>query len=211
LFRKYLQARTGFFDTAVLDAIADGVTQIVLLGAGYDDRALRMRTPGVRFIEVDHPATQADKRQRLQGLGIDSAGIVFIAVDLATGSLSDALAGVYDERASTLFVCEAMVPYLPFDRMAAVLDDLGGLADPSCRLVIDLPLQPTRLTGRMALGGLRLLTTATREPVLTVMTPEQAHALLREHGWAISWEVDIGELGARALSGATTFVVAQPG
>jgi len=210
LFRKYLQARTAFFDSAVLEAIADGVTQVVLLGAGYDDRALRMRTPGVRFIEVDHPATQADKFQQLRELQIDAADIVFVAVDLAAASLSDALAGAFHDRTPTLFVCEAIVPYLPLDRVASILDDLRRLADPSSQLAIDLPLHPTRVTGRLLLAGLRLLTTATREPIVTVMTPEQAHLLFDEHGWAVRSEVDIGELGAPALSGATAFVLAQP-
>src|SRR5450432_2277463 len=46
--RPMLAARTGFFDQAVLTALAAGVGQVVICGAGYDDRALRFRTPGVR-------------------------------------------------------------------------------------------------------------------------------------------------------------------
>jgi hypothetical protein len=63
----------------------------------------------------------------------------------------------------------------------------------------------------LLLGGLRLVTTVSREPIVTVMTREQAHNLLGDHGWAVRSEVDIGDLGAPTLSGATTFVVAQPG
>ena len=65
-FGPSLAARTRFFDERVLEAISDGIGQVVILGAGYDDRALRFRSPGVRFFELDHPATQADKARRLR-------------------------------------------------------------------------------------------------------------------------------------------------
>ncbi len=60
---EYLRARTAFFDQAVVDSIDSGVRQVVIGGAGYDGRALRYAKPGVRWFEVDHPSTQADKRR----------------------------------------------------------------------------------------------------------------------------------------------------
>jgi O-methyltransferase involved in polyketide biosynthesis len=53
---RYLAARTRAFDRAVLHAIERGNTQIVVLGAGYDGRALRFASDDVRWFEVDHPA-----------------------------------------------------------------------------------------------------------------------------------------------------------
>lgn len=71
----YLAGRTQFFDTVVAEAITQPGT-VVLVGAGYDDRSFRFATPGVGFVEIDHPATQGDKRDRLDRLGVDSsAGI----------------------------------------------------------------------------------------------------------------------------------------
>ena len=61
-------------DDHVVAAIAAGVRQIVVCGAGLDDRALRFRTPGVRFFEVDHPVTQADKAARLRAIGVAAGG-----------------------------------------------------------------------------------------------------------------------------------------
>jgi O-methyltransferase involved in polyketide biosynthesis len=63
--RASLAARTMFFDEQVISAIASGVRQVVILGAGYDDRALRFRSPGVTFFELDHPNTASDKQARL--------------------------------------------------------------------------------------------------------------------------------------------------
>src|SRR3954469_645003 len=57
-----LERRTMWFDGGTLRMIDAGVRQVVIVAAGYDCRALRFRTPGVQFIELDHPATQADKR-----------------------------------------------------------------------------------------------------------------------------------------------------
>jgi hypothetical protein len=57
--RASLIARTRFFDDRVLAALSAGIGQVVILGAGYDDRALRFRSPGVRFFELDHPEIAA--------------------------------------------------------------------------------------------------------------------------------------------------------
>ena len=87
-----IEARTRFFDREVLDALTAGVPQIVLVGAGYDGRALRFRHPDVRYFEVDHPATQADKRRRVEQLGVPLDEITFVEVDLMAASVDPALA-----------------------------------------------------------------------------------------------------------------------
>ncbi len=111
---EWVAARTRFFDAEILDAIAWGVRQVVILGAGYDGRALRFRSPGVTFFEVDHPHTQADKRQRLDRLAAGTDGLTFVAHDLAGGGLSPVLAGAgHDASRPTLFLAEGLLRYLP--------------------------------------------------------------------------------------------------
>ncbi len=77
-WRRRIAARTPFFDDVTLAAIDAGVTQVVILGAGYDGRALRFAHPNVRFFEVDHPATQEDKRRRLAALGVAAGASVYV-------------------------------------------------------------------------------------------------------------------------------------
>ena len=77
--------RTRVVDAEVARAIGRGTTQVVLLGAGYDGRALRFGGGAVRWFEVDLPATQADKRRRLDALGIRPAAVSYLPLDLATG------------------------------------------------------------------------------------------------------------------------------
>ena len=67
---EYLRARTAFFDRAWCSALERGVRQVVIGGAGYDGRALRYASPGGRWFEVDHPATQSDKVERVARLNV---------------------------------------------------------------------------------------------------------------------------------------------
>lgn len=69
-FVHYMQLRTRFIDDAVVAFAESGGTQVVILGAGFDSRALRlgMSRPALTFFEVDHPATQSLKLERLPEL-----------------------------------------------------------------------------------------------------------------------------------------------
>src|SRR4051812_22106882 len=59
--------RVAYIDAKVARHATGDVTQVILLGAGLDTRAARLSREGLRFFEVDHPETQADKRRRLAG------------------------------------------------------------------------------------------------------------------------------------------------
>ena len=89
--RTGIYARTRFFDGQVLAAISAGIGQVVICGAGYDDRALRFRSPGVRFFELDHPATQADKARRLRAMGTDLQSVVLVPADFRDDDAAAAL------------------------------------------------------------------------------------------------------------------------
>jgi methyltransferase (TIGR00027 family) len=112
-------------------ALARGVDQIVIVGIGYDGRPLRFRTPGVCWIEVDHPATQPDKCRRLASLGVPLDHLAFVAVDLIEDDLATALAaaGHRGDRAS-LFICEGLFSYLPLSVSVAVCQALRIRATP---------------------------------------------------------------------------------
>src|SRR6516164_9686382 len=79
---RHLRGRTAFFDRVVVNAMEREVTQVVSVGAGYDGRALRYAKAGVRWWEVDHPDTQADKRARLERLAISTPHVSFVPFDL---------------------------------------------------------------------------------------------------------------------------------
>ena len=78
---EFLERRTEWFDGVTLQALEAGIRQVVIVAAGYDCRALRFRTPGVRFIELDHPSTQADKRRILDDMSADVTDVAYAAAD----------------------------------------------------------------------------------------------------------------------------------
>jgi hypothetical protein len=88
----WIALRTRVLDDGLAGLCDGGVAQAVVLGAGYDTRAARMARPGLRFFEVDHPATQADKLARLGGLrGYPSGRGDARALRLRAGRLRGAL------------------------------------------------------------------------------------------------------------------------
>ena len=140
--RAHLAARTRFFDEQVLAAIGRGTRQVVILGAGYDDRALRFRSPGVRYTEVDHPATQADKRRRLAALA-GGTGPVLAAADFRAGDVPAVLAGCgHDADLDTLFICEGLLVYLEADVITGLLRGLRSRAAPGSVLAASLAVHP---------------------------------------------------------------------
>lgn len=181
---EWVNARTRFFDRAVLEALEEGVGQVVTLGAGYDGRALRFRTPGVTFFEVDHPHTQADKRERFERLGINRDGIVFVPHDLAAGGLSPALAGAgHDAAAPTLFIAEGLLRYLPEPTVHELFAATRERAAPVSRFTLTITTREEGIGPTPEEAIREALLADLGENVLTL--PSQATALrwLSEMGW----------------------------
>lgn len=89
-----LLVRTRFMDEALLRAVENGATQIVILGAGFDTRAHRFQDvlKNCRVVEVDAPATQEYKKRRAADvLASQPQNLTYEAVDFATDHLNDSL------------------------------------------------------------------------------------------------------------------------
>ncbi|MGB5811941.1 MAG: SAM-dependent methyltransferase, partial [Polyangiales bacterium] len=102
-------------------------------------RAARLQRPGVRFFEVDHPASQADKKERLAGLpGYPMDAARFVACDFEQDDFSDRLfdAG-HDPLVPTCFVWEGVVYYLVEEAARETLGKLARDFDPRSMLVFD--------------------------------------------------------------------------
>jgi O-methyltransferase involved in polyketide biosynthesis len=91
----------------VLEATATTPGQIVIVGAGYDDRSLRFPRDGIRFVEVDHPATQEDKCARLSRLGLAADDVRFVAMDLEAPTTDGLLDDALDPDVPTTVLAEA--------------------------------------------------------------------------------------------------------
>ena len=137
----YLAARTSFFDRLVVGALDRGVRQVVVGAAGYDGRAFRYAKPGVRWFEIDHPATQRDKLARLGRLGIAASHVRFVEADFTRDPVADRLrAAGLDPDAPGLFLLEGVAVYLEPAVLETVLDQFRQVAAPGSRLAISVSL-----------------------------------------------------------------------
>ncbi len=109
-------ARTVFYDGLFKDALNSHFPQIVLLGAGYDTRALRFDhlNTGTRIIELDISVTQNHKKQCLGKAGVRIPGrLTFASTDFNKESIPEVLGRTgYDSQKKTLFIWEGVTMYL---------------------------------------------------------------------------------------------------
>jgi methyltransferase (TIGR00027 family) len=126
--RIFIAARTRFAEDALAAAVERGVRQVVVLGAGLDTYAYRSTwRDRLRLFEVDHPATQAWKRQRLVDAAIPiPSSLTFAPIDFEQQTLAEGLAAAgFDSSRQTFFTWLGVVPYLTEE---AVWSTLGFIA-----------------------------------------------------------------------------------
>lgn len=137
----YEIARCRFIDEVVVGEAAEGLDQLVLLGAGLDSRPYRLadRLRDVHVFEVDHPDSLDSKRTRLRRLlGGEPDHVTFVAADFNRDDLGSVLppAG-YLCSARTLFVCSGLLPYLSEEGASGLLSWIGSHRDPAISVAFD--------------------------------------------------------------------------
>ncbi len=185
----WVEARTRFFDAEVVAALAAPVPQVVIAGAGYDGRALRFRSPGVRFFELDHPLTQRDKRERLAAVDARAEDVVFASADFVVDDVGEVLeAAGHLAGLPTLFLCEGVLRYLPEEAIRSLLHRLARRAAPGSALAVSIT---TREPGAETAGAREQRETrearlaAAGEAVLTVPPRATALGWLSAAGWTV--------------------------
>jgi methyltransferase (TIGR00027 family) len=182
----YIAERTSFFDDQLLAACERGAGQVVILGAGYDGRSLRFRQPGVAFFEVDHPDTQADKRRRLADLDVYATDVRWVELDIGHDRADTVLAtSGHEPSVPTHFMCEGVTPYVPITVLRELLSSLRSCAAPGSTVAIDFatPRRGRPIASRALLAVTRLGTAVMGEQIVTLLSPDEAVALLHDTGW----------------------------
>jgi methyltransferase (TIGR00027 family) len=129
--RWFIAARSRIAEDALTVAVRNGARQLVVLGAGLD--TLAYRTPAadrLRVFEIDHPATQAWKRQCLLKASIEVPDrLTFVPVDFERETLADALASAgFDQQRRSFFSWLGVVPYLTEQAVFSTLGFIAGLS-----------------------------------------------------------------------------------
>ncbi|MFO0762530.1 MAG: class I SAM-dependent methyltransferase [Byssovorax sp.] len=144
-FREGIRLRTRGIDDCVRDAFADGIRQLVLLGAGLDARALRLpelRAPDARAFEIDLPGILERKRALLDAAGVaipDTLRTVTcdFTTDFTETLRASLLDAGFDPARPAIFVWEGVLPYIGQDAVERSLRFMHAIGAPGSRVVFD--------------------------------------------------------------------------
>ncbi len=186
----HVALRTLAIDAAALEGIAAGATQMVLLGAGLDNRAGRL-DERVRTFEVDHPDMQRYKRARLEAAGVRDHRVL-VPVNFEVDSLATALeqAG-FSREAPSFWIWEGVTPYLTYGAVEATLHAVSELSAPGSRLAITYT-GPATVLGPAIHKLATFLGSAVGERLHATYHREEMESLLGTKGFVVlSDEADI--------------------
>jgi methyltransferase (TIGR00027 family) len=198
-FRPFVAVRSRYAEDELARAVQRGVRRYVVLGAGLDTFAYRSPYPGsrLRVFEVDHPATQVWKRERLQEAGIAiPASLTFAAIDFEKQTLADSLRQAGFTASEPAFVSMlGVVIYLTADAVRSTLKLVASLPR-GTEIVFDYAVPPSVLAeSDRALHDQTARGVAARgEPWLTYYEPAALDRELRGIGFT-----RIEDLGPEAL------------
>jgi methyltransferase (TIGR00027 family) len=180
--------RSRYVEDELDQATKLGVGQYVILGAGLDSFAYRRQDAAnvLRVFEVDHPATQAWKRTRLQELSLATPGnLTFVPVDFENQSLVEGLRNSgYRPREPGFVSWLAVTQYLT---RAAIFDTLRTVASmaPGTEIIFEYYLPGARLDDedREILKLYGNWAAAQGEPHLTYFEPAELAAQVKKMGF----------------------------
>lgn len=195
--------RTRYIDDA-LGAALDAVGQVVVLGAGFDVRALRL--PAIartRVFEVDHPATQAVKRARLARVIANMPlHLTFVPVDFARDRVEDALARAgFTPSVPSAFVWEGVTNYLTAEAVDATIRAVVRASAPGSLLVFTY-VHRGLIDGSVPFEGAQAGSQTVRrlgEPYTFCFVPAELPSYVAARGLALLEDVGAAEYRARYL------------
>ncbi|GAB2626450.1 S-adenosyl-L-methionine-dependent methyltransferase [Paractinoplanes abujensis] len=190
--RVFIAARHRFAEDALAAAVARGVREMVVLGAGLDTFAYRNPHPGLRVTEVDHPDTQAWKRDRLAASGIAiPPSVRYLGVDFE----KETLELPSDEPAFFLWL--GVVPYLTREGFDATLAVVA--AHEGNEVVFDYAQPPAHMPAerRAWLEARAERVARLGEPWLTYFEPSEIASQLGSSGFGEIEDLGPSELASR--------------
>src|SRR6202140_4530020 len=194
--RLFTTARSWIAEDALSRAVERGIRQIVILGAGLDTFALRNPHGArqIRICEVDHPATQAWKRQRLAEAQIAlPPWLVLVPVDFERDDV-----GVgFQQNSPAFFTWLGVVTYLTQDAIGRTLDYMSSIQN--SEVVFDYMEPPEAFS-----EGPRQLEKERTEQLEKIdersvsrFEPAGIAAILRSHGFCAMEDINFQEIASR--------------
>jgi methyltransferase (TIGR00027 family) len=185
-FRAYMATRSRFAEAELALSVHEGVRQYIVLGAGLDTFAYRNPFPDLRVFEVDHPATQTWKRERLRHAGIAIPNSMrFAPVDFERDTLAHGLeAAGFNSGEPAFFSWLGVVPYLTRVAAFATLTFIANLPQGS-GVVFDysIPRELMNENERRAFDALAERVARAGEPFRLFFDPDQLTADVQALGF----------------------------
>src|SRR5262252_540894 len=199
--RLFTAARSRIAEDALSRAVESGVRQAVILGAGLDTLGLRNPHAArqIRIYEVDHPATQAWKCQRLAEAQLAvPPGLILVPVDFERDDLGEMLVGAgFQQNSPAFFTWLGVVPYLTQDAIGSTLDYMASIQN--SEVVFDYMEPPQAFSEEM-----RELVTKRTEQLEKMderwssrFEPAGIAAILRSHGFCDIEDINFQEVTSR--------------
>ena len=198
-------ARTRLIDDWIVEAVAAaGVRQVVLLGAGFDCRALRLPSLAkIPTFELDRPQLLGEKRKRL-GASIEAAhpNLRWVSVDFLRDDLAVRLkASGFMNGARTLVLWEGVTNYLDAGTVAGVFDLVARVCAPGSRMIFTY-VHAGVLDGRFQATGIDALfarLAASNERWTFGFWPVELAERLRQHRLYLLDDLGAAEYRAKVM------------
>ena len=209
-FHEHLISRTRFIDDLIEKSAAGGAGQYVILGAGYDTRAHRLKLPSsLKIFEVDQPEVQARKRSKLPKELPNSENVTYVSVDFNHQLLTEQLmvAG-FDQSKPTVFTLEGVSQYVTKEAVASTIKGLAELTRKTSATFfmsyVDklLDTEPAACFGKgypkaaERAETVKRLSAKVGEPWISFYTAEEIEDLLSQNGFAIEENRTLADLNS---------------
>jgi methyltransferase (TIGR00027 family) len=199
--RLFTTARSRIAEDALSTAVQRGIRQIVILGAGLDTFALRNphRAREIRIYEIDHPATQAWKRERLDEAQIAlPRWLTLVPVDFEQDDVGEKLAAAgFQQNSPAFFTWLGVVPYLAENAIGRTLGYMSSIQN--SEVVFDYMEPPEAFSEE-----LRQLEKERTEQLKKIdersvsrFEPADIEAILRSHGFRVIEDISFQEIASR--------------
>ncbi len=197
--------RTRSIDDFLNGALRSGATRVVILGAGYDCRAYRIKgIERAKVLEVDKPTTQSYKRRRIESaLGQAPPHVTFLPVDFEQTGIGEALkAGGFGPRERACVIWEGVTLYLHADAVDSTLRGIAATCSPGSELVFTYVHRGVFDGSVRFQGAAKLISAAERagEPWRFGLHPDEVSTYLKDRGLTLIEDLGPEEHRARYLA-----------
>jgi methyltransferase (TIGR00027 family) len=202
-------SRARYAEDKLEEAIASGIGQYVIIGAGLDSFAWRRKdlSSSVQVFELDHPESQACKLRRLSKAGINTPqGLHFISIDFERQSLPETLSVLpFPREKPAFFSWLGVTYYLTEKTVMSTLSAISSFAAKGSQIVFDYGIH-RELMGTSAIKSVkkvRRFTSRRREKLITTFDPNEFPARICELGFKLLENLSPSEQNARYFASRT--------